>query len=391
MNHKKIKLLAAAMLAVWLPAMVGSAADTNTSSAKKTTDKIAELFGDATVAKGVNLDIKRSQLDSATISIKANAAAQNKTYTPDQTTLLELQILERMIQIQLLVNKATDADRAKGKETAAKQFEVILQRAGSEEALARQLKSVGLNADELRVKMADEATAQTVADRELNVVVSEDEAKKYYDEHPASFEEPEMVRASHILLTTFDTATRAQLPDDQKQAKRKLADDLLKRARAGEDFAKLVKDYTEDSGSRETGGEYKFPRASADPRRAMQPEFESAAFALYTNQISDVVTTTFGYHIIKLSEKIPARKLPLTEVSTALKDGLKRQQTEKLLPDYIEKMEKDAKVEILDEKLKKLADTLDVAKAEQKKADAKKAAEKPEEKQPEAKKPEEKK
>ena len=78
---------------------------------------------------------------------------------------------------------------------------------------------------------------------------------------------------------------------------------LLKRARAGEDFAKLAKEYSEDPGSKDKGGEYKFPRGQ------MVPEFEAAAFSLGTNQVSDIVTTRFGYHIIKLSEKIPARKV----------------------------------------------------------------------------------
>ena len=82
---------------------------------------------------------------------------------------------------------------------------------------------------------------------------------------------------------------------------------LLKRARAGEDFAKLAKEYSEDPGSKDKGGEYKFPRGQ------MVPEFEAAAFSLKTNQVSDIVTTSFGYHIIKLSEKIPAQKVELRQ------------------------------------------------------------------------------
>ena len=87
-----------------------------------------------------------------------------------------------------------------------------------------------------------------------------------------------------------DQTTGAELPEDQKKAKRKLADDLLKRARAGEDFAKLAKEYSEDPGSKEKGGEY-----PPFPRGQMVPEFEAAAFSLNTNQVSDVVTTSYGY------------------------------------------------------------------------------------------------
>src|SRR4029077_13997828 len=127
--------------------------------------------------------------------------------------------------------------------------------------------------------------------------------KKFYDENPAKFEQPETVRASHILLSTKDSSTNTELTDDKKAAKKKQAEDLVKRARAGEDFAKLAKEFSDDPGSKDKGGEYTFPRGQ------MVPEFEAAAFAMKTNQISDVVTTQFGYHIIKLIDKTPAHKI----------------------------------------------------------------------------------
>ena len=99
------------------------------------------------------------------------------------------------------------------------------------------------------------------------------------------------------------------MTEEQKAAKRKEMEGLLKRARAGEDFAKLAKEYSEDPGSKDKGGEYTFPRGQ------MVPEFEAAAFSLNTNQVSDIVTTRFGYHIIKLSEKIPAQKVEFAKVA----------------------------------------------------------------------------
>jgi len=68
--------------------------------------------------------------------------------------------------------------------------------------------------------------------------------------------------------------------------------------------------------------------------------------------VSDVVTTQFGYHIIKLSEKLPAKKVDFDKVSADIKDYLKQQQTQKQLPDYMSKLKKEAGLEILDEKLK---------------------------------------
>ena len=173
---------------------------------------------------------------------------------------------------------------------------------GSQEALDRQLKAVALTPQELLGKWTDAATAETVLKRELKVSVTDAEVKKFYDDNPSKFEQPEMVRASHILLMTIDPKTKAELSKEVKDAKHKQMEDILKRARAGEDFAKLAKEFSEDPGSKDNGGEYKFPRGQ------MVPEFEAAAFSLKTNQISDIVTTQYGYHIIKLGEKSRPRK-----------------------------------------------------------------------------------
>jgi peptidyl-prolyl cis-trans isomerase C len=338
-------------LLVALFAAAAGAAETNAPGTKPS-DKIAELFGDPIVAKGTGIQVKRSDLDAAVMGLKASGAARGEKFTPEQAVILERQVLDRLVQIQLLLNKATDADKTTGKEVTEKRYDLILKRAGSEEILTRQLKSVGMTPMELRRKMVEEATAETVVSRELKAEATDADAKKYYDEFPARFEQPEMVRASHILLSTIDPETRASLADDKKLAKRKVAEDLLKRARAGEDFAKLAKEFSEDPGSRDNGGEYTFPRGQ------MVAEFESTAFALATNQISDIVTTQFGYHIIKLSEKLPAKKIELAKVNDDVKEMLKRQQLEKLLPDYVEKIQKEAKVEILDEKLKQAGEMI---------------------------------
>jgi len=330
------------------PAPADKPADTTaTTPADKPVDKLAELFGDPVIAKGKNLEIKRSQLDSAMTGIKAASAARGQVMPPQQVRLLEQQILQRLIQIQLLANMATDADKAKGKELAEKQYDVVLKRAGSEEAISRQLKSVGMTEEELRRRMIQEATAGVVAERVLKITISDEEVKKFYDENPANFEQPEMALVHHILLNTRDPQTRQPLSDEKSAAKRKQADDLLKRARAGEDFVKLAREFSDDPAAKQNGGELKFPRTSP----GIPAEFESAAFSLSTNQISDVVTSVMGYHIIKLDEKIPARKLELAKVSNDLKEGLKRRELEKQLPQYMEQVKKENDVQILEEDL----------------------------------------
>ena len=339
--------LAHASAATSTPAATASPAEATAPG--KNPPKVTDLFPDEVVAKGKGVEVKRSQLDDAMVSIKSAFAARGQDLPPEEMNRIEQNVLDRLIQIQLLLLKATDKDKIEGKETCAKRLEAIKTRAGSDEVLARQLKSVGTTPQELQAKMTEESTAQVVLERELKINVTDQDVQKFYENNPSKFEQPESARASHILLSTRDPETSKDLPEDQKAAKRKKAEELLKRARAGEDFAKLAKENSEDPGSKDKGGEYQFARGQ------MMPEFETAAFSLNTNQISDIVTTQYGYHIIKLSEKIPAKKVELAKVAPEVKEYLKNEEMKKHqqdLQDYLEKSKKEAGVQILDETLK---------------------------------------
>ncbi len=346
------KLATVCLLASGLALLQASAAAPAAAESQpvtKPSSKPGDLFPDAVVAKGKGIEIKRSQLDDAMVSIKSAFSARGQDLPPDEMNRLEQQVLDRLIQIQILLTKATDSDKAAGKETCTKRFDAIKARAGSDEALNRQLISVGTTQQELKTKMTEESTAQVVLERELKINVTDDEIKKFYDDNPSKFEQPEMVRASHILFSTRDPDTNKELSDEQKAAKRKKAEEVLKRARTGEDFAKLAKEYSEDPGSKDKGGEYQFARGQ------MVPEFETAAFSLKTNEVSDIVTTQYGYHIIKLSERIPAKKVELAKVSPDVKEYLKQQQMQKRQQDlqtYLDKLKKDSNVQILDDSLK---------------------------------------
>jgi parvulin-like peptidyl-prolyl isomerase len=319
---------------------------------------IATLFGDPVIARGKGFEVKRSELDEVMTGLKSAAAAHGESIPPAQVDSIESQMLGRLIQIQILLQKATDADKADGKNKAETQMATLVQRAGSQEAFDRQMKAVGITTDDLRSKATQEATAMSVLQRELGVSVTEAEAKKFYDGNPAEFEQPETAHVRHILLLTMDPATRASLPDDQMKAKRKQIDGILKRARSGEDFAKLAAQYSEDPGSKDNGGELQ-PFA----RGQMVPEFEAAAFSLNTNQISDVITTTYGYHIIKSLGKTPAKKVEYATVSDKIRDYLKTQKTDKLAPPFLDKLKKEAGVEILDPDLKAATAALEAAAA----------------------------
>jgi parvulin-like peptidyl-prolyl isomerase len=334
-------LLGAATLIPLRASSQAPAATTNASPARA-----LDLFPDSVIAKGKGVEVKRTQLEDEFMHLKARLAAQGQKVNPEQLPLYEQGLLEDLIRIQLLRARATDDDKAAAKKMAEKKMEDAKTELGSEEALDRQIKAMALTRQELLDKWTDAAAAENVLKRELHIQVTDADVKKYYEDNPSKFEQPEMVRASHILLMTIDPKTRAELSKEVKQAKHKQLEDILKRARSGEDFAKLAREYSEDPGSKANGGEIVFPRGQ------MVPEFETAAFSLKTNQISDIVTTKYGYHIIKLSEQIPAKKIQLDKVADRVKESLVLQAIQKQFPAYYAEIRKAAGVEILDESLK---------------------------------------
>jgi peptidyl-prolyl cis-trans isomerase D len=139
-------------------------------------------------------------------------------------------------------------------------------------------------------------------------VVPPADLERAYNANIEQYSTPEQIRASHILLKTEgkdDAAVKAR------------AEELLKQARAGADFAELAKKSSEDEGSAKNGGDLDYFR-----RGRMVPEFEQVAFSLEPGQISDPIKTSFGYHIIKLVDKKPGTTRPLAEVRQQISDQL---------------------------------------------------------------------
>jgi parvulin-like peptidyl-prolyl isomerase len=315
------------------------------------------LFGDPVIVKGKGFEIKQSDLDLILSGAKANAAAQGQTLPPAFTVA----ILNQLITIQSLLQKATPADRAAGKAEAELQYSNLVKSAGSAEAFERRLKLAGMSLDDLRAKAAQEATAKVVLKRELKVSATDDEVNAFYAKHSAEFELPEMVHARHILLMTIDPTTRAPLGTNVVAQKKKQIEDLLKQAREGADFAALAAKYSEDPGSKDNGGE--LPEFG---RGQMVPEFETAAFALTNNQVSDVVTTMYGFHIIKSLGKTPAKKYALTDtlpqvnktVAEICKNEVEADKIKELAPAYLKKLRAELGVEITDPDLKTLDESV---------------------------------
>lgn len=252
-------------------------------------------------------------------------------------------MLDRLIFTELLLQKGTAADKTKAEADTDTYIAGVKKQIGSETVFEAQVKSTGMTMDQFRKRALEQNVCEIVLDREVkpSIKIADADVKKFYDENPAEFEKPEQVRAAHVLISTLDKDTQQPLPPSKKAEKEKLAKEVKARADKGEDFAKLAKEFSEDPGSKDKGGEYTFPKGQ------MVPEFEAAAFSMKPGQISDLVETRFGYHIIKTLEKLPAAKVDFAKVEPKIKEYLTSQEFQKKLPTYFDKLKKDADVQIV--------------------------------------------
>jgi peptidyl-prolyl cis-trans isomerase D len=158
------------------------------------------------------------------------------------------------------------------------------------------------------------------------IVVPPADVERTYNNSIEQYTTPEQVRASHILLKTEGK--------DDATVKAK-AEELLKQAKGGADFAELAKKNSEDDQSAKNGGDLDY-----FGRGRMVPEFDQAVFAMQPNQISDLVKTQYGYHIIKLVDKKVATTRPIAEVRQQITDQLAYERAQAQAADLAEKLEK---------------------------------------------------
>lgn len=305
------------------------------------------LFADRIVAKGKGVEVKYSKVEDTLISYKASRAAAGQPVPPGLEKDLELSIVDRLIATQILTNQATTADITSAKVISEKFISEAKAKASSEESFNRQIRAGGLTPEQFHAQVQEQSLVKAVIDRELKTkhVISDEQVKKFYEEHPEEFQMPDQLRVTHILFSFKDPVTKADLSEGQLAEKRKKADEILARAKKGEDFAALIKEFSDDRSPDHPNGEYTFSKGQ------MPPEFEVAAFTLSTNQVSDLVTTRYGNHIIKLHEKIGAKKAELGPLTEKVRDSLQQEAVQKDLPSLIEKLRKEADVVVtLEEK-----------------------------------------
>ena len=221
-------------------------------------------------------------------------------------------------------------------------------------ALMHEAESSGVEKDPTIQKQINEYKERLILQQlmqkniEKDPAISDDEIKKYFEGHPEEFKESEQVRARHILVKLDPTADKGA-----KEAAKKKAQALLALAKKpGADFEKLAKENSQDPGTASRGGDLGF-----FPKGRMAKAFEDVAFAMKKpNQVSDVVETQFGFHIIQYLDRQVSKEKSFEEAKEQIRRRLAPQKQRESYQSFIDNVKKKHKIEIKEENLKAMSE-----------------------------------
>lgn len=290
----------------------------------------------AVVARVNGQEIKKNELMDGAQVIQMRMAQSGKPVSP--TADLYHQVLDQLIAIQLLQQDA----KAQGItiSDAELQQAIAARKRGfpSEEVFKKALAQAGVTEDRFRQQTRDGITLQKYIATKLapKTTVSDQAAREFYDKHKAEMQVPERLHLRHILITVDPKAP----PADREKARQK-AQDILKRAQGGEDFAKLAQAFSDDP-SKAQGGDLGLVGKGQTP-----PAFETAAFALKKpNDLSPVVEVNYGFHIIQLVERQAPTTLSFDQVKDRITQLLKQDQVQKEIQARAGELRAKSKVQV---------------------------------------------
>jgi peptidyl-prolyl cis-trans isomerase C len=294
----------------------------------------ADPQGKAAVVNGTA--ITWQEVDKELESARNRLAAQGRMVSDDQLPELREKILDGMIARELLFQESGKQGISITPETVTEQLGQIKTQFPDEAAYQARLKEMGVAEADISDQILRGLTIEELVDVQVGqkIVVAEAESRRYYDENPNFFQQPEQVHARHILIKVPPGADEAA-----KAEARKKIEAVEKQVKAGEDFEALAVAHSQGP-SAPKGGDLGF-----FGRGQMVASFEEAAFALEPGKVSGVVETEYGYHLIQSVEKKPAETVSYENAKDQIEEFLKQEKLQDEVARYVEELKKAATIE----------------------------------------------
>ncbi len=255
------------------------------------------------------------------------------------SAMIRKQAVKNLVSRTLLDQAAEKKGLKASKEEVEAKIAEIMKNYPSEEDFNKQLEAGGFTNEEFRTEVKNSVILGKLIDSLTADIGDVDDAaaKKYYEENKDKFVSPEKVRASHILIKVEPTDS-----DSLKAAKKQKLEGILERLKGGEDFAKLAEQYS-DCPSKTSGGDLGY-----FVRGQMVKPFEDEAFALKTGELSGIVETRFGYHVIKVTDRQPESTTPYEKVKDNIVNYLDNMKKQDKIEDYIDQLKNAATIAYAD-------------------------------------------
>ena len=290
-------------------------------------DKVAIVNGSA---------IAREEFDRELSQVKQRISQQGLEISSPKLEGIRNEILDNLINLELLFQESQNNGIKVEKEAIDSQIKSLKQKLSNDTEFEKLLSELKLSEQALKLQIKKRIAIQELIETQIvqKIKIPDEKSKVFYDTNPDLFKQPEQIKASHILIKVEPNADETK----KFEAKQKIKTIQLK-LNKGEDFAALAKEFSEGP-SKNNGGDLGYFQ-----RGQMVKPFEDAAFALKTEEVSDIVETQFGYHIIKVVDKKPEKTIPYEDVKNDLAQHLKQEKTKQEVNEYIQKLSEKSKIE----------------------------------------------
>jgi len=280
--------------------------------------------------------ITKADFDREVSIVEQRLMNAGKPLIDSQLSKLKKEVLERLINRELLYQESQRTGIKVRQAEVNEKLEVMKRSFSAEADFESVLKEAHLSEVELKAQIErglaiDEFITGKFVEK---VTLSEDEVKAYYESNSESFKQQEQLRASHILIKVDPQEDKSKITSARMKIEK-----IQQKLRQGEDFAALAKEFSQCPSSSNGGDLGYFAQGQ------MAKPFEDAAFALMPGEISDVVETTFGYHLIKVNDKTPETVMAFDDIKDGLKRYLTQQKVQKEVVLYVQKLKEQATVE----------------------------------------------
>ena len=280
--------------------------------------------------------ISRAEFDRELKSVQQRSRNRGMPLTEARLSEAKKEILENIIERELLFEESVKRGIAIDSEAITEDFNKLKKRFESEDKFEEALNAMGLSVEKLKAQLKKGLAIQKFIDQKFvqKIKLSPKEIKSYFDDHPELFKQPEQVEASHILIKVDPKADESKKAEAKKEITA-----IQKRLKEGEDFSALAKEVSQCPSGKKGGGLGFFGRGQ------MVKPFGDAVFSLGKGDVSDIVETKFGYHLIKCLDKKPGTIKSFDEVKDNIEKYLKTEQVRKEVGSFVEKLKEDAKIE----------------------------------------------